>query len=256
MAKQQHKQTPTGWDGVAYWYNGWVGEHGSDHHQKLAIPAVLDLLDLQQGEQVLDVGAGQGVLAAYIARCGGKYTGIEISPKLQRIARRQHGRHGQFVEGDARQLWQVRGIKPASFDAAVFLLSIQDMNPLVDVLQSVAWALRPEGRVVILMTHPCFHIPRQSGWGYDESRRLQYRRIDRYLTPLSVPMKPYTGRKRGVTISFHRPLSDYINGLAECGLLVDSLREITTYKQGRTKAEQDANSEIPVFLGLRARRMG
>jgi ubiquinone/menaquinone biosynthesis C-methylase UbiE len=252
---KQNRRIPTGWDGVAYWYDGWMGEHGSDHHQKLAIPATLALLNLNSGEHVLDIGAGQGVLAPYVTARGAEYTGVEVSPKLLSIARRQHGKLGCFVQGDARRLAQVRDLTPASFDAAVFLLSIQDMNPLARVLQSAAQMLRSGGRLVILMTHPCFHIPRQSGWGYDESRHLRYRRIDRYLTPLSVPMKPYTGKRRGVTISFHRPLGDYVNELAACGLLVDCLREITTYKQGRTKAEQEANSEIPVFLGLRALKM-
>ena len=56
-------------------------------------------------------------------------------------------------------------------------------------------------------------------------------------------MKPYTGKQPGITISFHRPISVYINELAACGLLVDSLREITTHKAGKTKAEQAANSE-------------
>lgn len=254
MSKQHHRM-PAGWDAVARWYQGWMGERGGDFHQKLAIPAVLDLLDLQRGEQVLDLGAGHGVLAPYITRAGAGYTGIDVSPKLIRSARRLHGQHGRFLHGDARRLHQVRELAPERFDGIVFLLSIQDMNPLADVLNSAAWVLRPQGRLVILMTHPCFQVPRQSGWGYDEGRRLQYRRVDRYLTPLSVPMKPYPGQQSGVTISFHRPLSAYINELARRSLLVDCLREITTFKEGKTKAEQAANSEIPVFMGLRARKL-
>src|SRR5690606_26912940 len=251
MSKQHHRM-PAGWDAVAHWYQGWMGERGGDFHQKLAIPAVLDLLDLQRGEQVLDLGAGHGVLAPYITRTGAGYTGIDVSTKLILSARRLHGQHGRFLHGDARRLHQVRELMPEHFDGIVFLLSIQDMNPLADVLNSAAWVLRPQGRLVILMTHPCFHIPRQSGWGYDEGRRLQYRRIDRYLTPLSVPMKPYTGKQSGVTISLHRPISVYVNQLVACGLLVDNLREITTHKVGKTRAEQAANDEIPVFMGLRA----
>ena len=49
-------------------------------------------------------------------------------------------------------------------------------------------------------------------------RRLRYRRVDRYLTRLAVPMKSYGGG--GATRSYHRPLGAYVNGLAACGLLV------------------------------------
>lgn len=257
--------TTQGWEPLAAWYDGWVGADGSDHHRNVAIPAVLDLLGLQAGESVLDVGAGQGVLASYVAQMGAGYTGVEISPRMIALAKQRHLRDGRFLRGDARNLSRVQGLAEGSFDAVVFLLSIQDMNPLEAVLESAGWALKQGGRLVILMTHPCFRIPRQSGWEHDSNRDLRFRRIDRYLTPLAVPLKPY-GKKRGnrrgksrsrggVSISFHRPLSHYINGLAACGLLVDELQEITTYERGTTKAEQRANDEIPLFVGLRARKL-
>jgi hypothetical protein len=119
------------------------------------------------------------------------------------------------------------------------------------VLENAAYALRGGGIVAIVMTHPCFRIPRQSGWGYEKGRKLQYRRIDSYLTPLNIPMKQH---KRGTTISFHRPLSAYINTLAACGFLVDRLDEITTFQRGDNRAEQRANDEIPLFMALRARK--
>ncbi len=260
MPKQpRRKKKPAGWDPVAAWYDGWVGKGGSKHHRELAIPLVMELLDPQPGESVLDVGAGQGVLAPHITSAGAKYTGVDVSERLLKSARSHHGKQGRFLSGDARDLQGVKGLEAGSFDAAVFLLSIQDIDPLESALESVDWALKDGGRVIILMTHPCFRIPRQSGWGWDENRKLQYRRIDRYLTPLPVPMKSYTGQKSGTTISFHRPLSDYINGLARVGLLVDALHEIPTYKKSRpgprSKAENLANEEIPVFAGLRARKL-
>ncbi len=245
----------TSWDPLAAWYDGWVGEGGSDHHQKLAIPATLDLLKPQPGEQIIDIGAGQGVLAQKIVNARALYTGIDASAKLIGMARRRHGKLGKFLVGDARSLSGMTEFEPASFDAAVFLLSLQDMDPLDEVLESAAWVLKPGGRIVMLMTHPAFRIPRQSGWGWDENRKLQYRRVDRYLTPLPVPLKPFPGEGGGVSRSFHRPLQDYVNGLARHGLLIDQMLEIPTYKRAsgkNAKAETQSNEEIPLFLGLRA----
>ena len=248
----------TSWEPLAQWYDGWVGKDGSKHHRHLAIPAVIELLEPQPGEQVLDIGAGTGVLAPFITQTGAQYTGVDASEKLLQFARQHHGQAGQFIAGDARRLSALPTLHAAQFEAAVFLLSIQDMDPLGEVLENTNWVLKPGGRVVLLMTHPCFRVPRQSGWGWDEDRKLQFRRVDRYLTPLPVPLKPYPGQT-GVSRSFHRPLHEYVNTLAQHQLWVDHLSEIPTYKTStsgpRARAENLANQEIPLFLALRARKI-
>ena len=86
------------------------------------------------------------------------------------------------------------------------------------------WALRPESRVVLLMTHPAFRQPRHSGWGYDEGRKLTYRRVDGYLSEMAVPMKSLGGGLP--TRSFHRPISAYVNALAAAGFATDAMVEI------------------------------
>jgi len=220
------------------------------------LPVALELLDPREGEEILDVGAGQGVLAPAVVRSRARYTGVDASPRLIEAARRRHGRTGQFVVGDARRLSAVRDLHQGGYDAAAFVLSIQDMDPLEPVFESVDWALRPASRVVIVMTHPAFRQPRHSGWGFDESRKLTYRRVDAYLTPMAVPMKS-VGRS-APTRSFHRPLSAYVNGLAAFGFAIDALREPGDLPEGerpgRRPARGAADAEIPLFLALRARR--
>ena len=246
------------WDRQATWYDGWVGGQGSRYHQRIVLPVGLDLLDPREGEEILDIGAGQGVLAPAIVRAGARYTGIDASPRLIDAARRRHGRAGRFVVGDARRLSALKELRQGSYDAAVFLLSIQDMDPLGPVFESLDWALRPASRVVIVMTHPAFRQPRHSGWGYDEGRKLTYRRIDAYLTPMAVPMGAVGGS--APTRSYHRPLSDYVNGLATYGFAVEALREPGDLPEGerpgRRPARGNNDAEIPLFLGLRARRGG
>jgi SAM-dependent methyltransferase len=246
------------WERVASWYDGWVGQGGSAYHRALAIPTLLELLDPQAGEAVLDIGAGQGVLAPYVAASLARYTGLDASPRLISLARSRHGAQGHFLVGDAQRLREVRGLRPGAFDAAVFLLSIQDMDPLEPVFASLDWALRPRSRVVVVMTHPAFHQPRHAGWGFDPTRKLVYRRVDAYLTPMSVPMKSIGGRPP--TRSYHRPLSTYVNGLAAFGFAVDAMRELPDLppaaRPGRRLSTRDthANIEIPLFLAFRARR--
>jgi ubiquinone/menaquinone biosynthesis C-methylase UbiE len=246
----------TSWDRVAGWYDGWVGSGGSQYHQRIAIPAVLGLLRLQRGEAILDVGAGQGVLAPAIAMAGASYTGVDASSRLIDAARRRHGHLGRFLVADARHLDAVRDLQPGSQDAAVFILSIQDMAPLDAVLSSIARSLRATSRIVILMTHPAFRVPRHSGWGFDPGRKLAYRRVDSYLTEMAVPMKSLRGEPP--TRSFHRPISAYVNGLGRVGFAVDAMEEIPDLapddRPGRSAQRSPGHPDIPLFLGLRAVR--
>jgi SAM-dependent methyltransferase len=249
----------TSWGRVAGWYDGWVGEHGSAYHRELAIPALLDLLDPRPGEAILDVGGGQGVLAPSLVEAGAQVTVVDASSQLIAAAKRRHGRlrGARFVVGDARRLPSLAALDGGSFDAATFLLSIQDMDPLADVVRGIDWALRDWSRVVLLMTHPAFRQPRHSGWGIDEGRKLTYRRVDGYLTELAVPMKSLGGGPP--TRSFHRPIGTYVNALAEAGFATDAMIELPDLPPHRRpgrgpRGDARANAEIPIFLGLRAIR--
>lgn len=251
-------QASTSWEPIATWYKRWVGPQGSEYHQKLAIPAAMELLDLKPGETLLDIGCGNGVLARHVPPAI-RYIGVDASPRLIAYARSVHRAAGLFLQGDARRLESVPGLAPGIADAAVFLLSIQDMGPLDQVLESAGWAVHERGRIVILMFHPCFRVPRQSGWGWDQKRKLQYRRVDSYLSPMVVPVRPVAKGRAEAIRSFHQPIQAYVNGLAARGFRVDRLVEIPSYpgiqRTGpNAKAENRASSEIPVFLGLRAAR--
>lgn len=246
---------------MAKWYNGWVGKRGSLYHRTVAIPSVMDLADVKPGELVLDLGCGQGVLTPHVLKRGGQYRGVDGSRTLIQLARKHHAEDAkrknaaEFILGDVRKLSELAEVKESNADVAIFMLSIQDMDPLDEVLKAAAWALKPDGRIVIFMLHPAFRVPRQSGWGFDPGRKLTYRRVDSYLTPRGVPMKAYaevTSRSSGTTWSFHRPLSVYVNTLSELGFLLERLDELPDPNVDETTKKETL--EIPLFAALRARR--
>ena len=256
-------QRQTHWDPVAKWYNGWVGKKGSLYHRAVALPKVLELADPQPGELLLDLGCGQGVLTPHVLKRGARYQGVDGSRTLIQLARQHHTETSkprgaaQFVMGDVRKLSTLPELQAKRADIAVFMLSVQDMDPLGEVLEAAAWALKDGGRIVIFMLHPAFRVPRQSGWGFDPGRKLTYRRVDSYLSSRGVPMKAYaevTSRASGTTWSFHRPLSEYINTLSELGFLLERFDELPDPNvTWETKKE---TLEIPLFAALKARHVG
>ena len=112
----------------------------------------------------------------------------------------------------------------------------------------------------LVLTHPCFRIPKRTGWGWDERDGIQYRRIEAYVSPLQVPIKTHPGMPADPsrTTSFHRPLATYLNALGESGLAVIGCDELCSHRRGtrgvRWAAEDRAAKEIPQFLVLAAVR--
>lgn len=252
LSPMQHRDT--NWNKVAKWYDGLVGEKGSDFHQSIIFPRVLDILKNKKAKRVLDVACGQGAFCRQLVKEGFSATGVDAGENLIRLAR-QRNPQAEYLVAPADKMDK---LKPLSFDAAVCILAIQNIDPIEPVFQEMKRILKPNGSFILVMNHPCFRIPRQSGWGIDEKRKLQYRRIDSYLSPQKIPIRMHPGADpKTMTISFHRPLEEYFRALAGAGFCVENLEEWSSHRQslmGKTKRMEDrARDEIPLFLMMGAK---
>lgn len=244
------------WDQAARWYDSLVGFKGSEYQQNIILPGTERLLGLKKGREVLDLACGQGVLSRHLAQKGLQVTGLDVSAELIRFAGRRSGRGVRFVCADAAD---PKALQDKTFDAVACLLAIQNIEHLQPVFENVRRWLKPQGRFVMVTTHPCFRIPRQTHWGWDEEKKIQYRRVDLYLSPNTIPiLTPPMARSHVYTMTYHRSLQDYFVALNAAGLQVDLLEEWPSHKTSepgkRAKAENRARQEIPLFLALRAVR--
>ncbi len=108
-----------------------------------------------------------------------------------------------------------------------------------------------------MLNHPAFRIPKHSSWGWDETAKSQYRRLDSYLSEITVPIDMHPGQStKETTVSFHRPLQYYFKLLGNSGLAVTRLEEWISHKTNpsgkRAAAESKARHEFPLFLYLEA----
>ena len=63
-----------------------------------------------------------------------------------------------------------------------------------------------------------------------------------------------SARATGTTMSFHRPLSEYVNTLSELGFLLERLEELPDPNVEKTTKKETL--DIPLFTALKARRLG
>jgi demethylmenaquinone methyltransferase/2-methoxy-6-polyprenyl-1,4-benzoquinol methylase len=103
------------------------------------------------GEHLLDVATGTGKVAADLharAQPDGNVLGVDISPRMIGVARRQFGdRLGlEFVVGDALAL----PTEDATFDAATIAFGMRNLPDYRQGFAELARSVRPGGRVVCL----------------------------------------------------------------------------------------------------------
>ena len=248
---------PTLWDQASRWYDSLVGMSGSDYHQTIVMPGVLKMLELKPGRRVLDLACGQGVFSRFLLGKKIKPEGLDSSEELLRMARSRSVKSIPYHLGNASDAKLLDG---QEFDGIACLLAVQNMEKIEPVFQNVARWLKPKGTFVMVLTHPCFRIPRQTHWGWDEEKKIEYRRIDRYANEMKIPMlTPPFVDKVNFTMTYHRPLQNYFSALLKAGLCVDSLEEWVSNKESapgkRSRGENRARKEVPLFMAIRAVRI-
>jgi 2-polyprenyl-3-methyl-5-hydroxy-6-metoxy-1,4-benzoquinol methylase len=246
----------TDWSQVADWYDDLVGDEGSEYHREVVHPGVLRLLGDVTGRAVLDVACGQGVLCRLLTERGATVVGVDGAAPLINAARERGPASIAYHVVDARELAASRKLIEASFDVVTCILAIQNIHPIVPVLEGSAKMLKPGGRFVMAMMHPHFRGARESHWGWDEATQTQYRRVDRYLSPRKTPIVTSPGKKDGrYTWTFHKPLEMYVRLLVRAGLMIDAIEEWPSHKVSqpgpRSTAENTARKEIPMFMAIR-----
>lgn len=226
------------YDPIADFYDASVGDGVADE----ATAALLELTGDVAGRPVLDLACGQGRVSRELARRGARVVGLDVSAALLAKALLA-GSPGpgeiEYVQGRAEDPDVLAGQR---FDAVVCNYGLSDIDDLGGALTTVARLLRPGGRFVFSILHPCFpgYADAPSAW----PPGLGYYREQWWLAT--------TDGFRGKVGANHRMLSTYLNLLIEHGLGPDRIAEPepgTAWQQ-----RQPGGTPVPVYLVVRTRR--
>jgi len=209
----------TFWKGVVPWYNKTVEN------------SILRLLCLNPESSLLDIGCGNGALARAIPK-NIKYLGIDASQTLINQALDKNPNH-KFIVADAQKY-----VSEQKFTHAAMILSLQNMKDPSAVIANIK-----ADKLLIVLNHPMFRIPRQSSWLADG------RKVNRYITPLEIPITSHPGDPNSeITWTFHHSLSDYSKYLHEAGFVIQMIEEWITDRN-----VEKVQKEFPLFMAIMGR---
>lgn len=242
----------TSWEKSHNWYNKIVGEKGHYYHQHIILPYLENYLKENKINSILDIGCGQGILSRIIPSSI-DYVGIDISASLITEAKKLNkNKKAEFYKYDATEKFE---LEKKDFDLCIFILSIQNMKDPFEALKNASNHLKKSGRVLIIMNHPTFRIPRHSSWDINDNQNIQSRKINSYLSPLEIPIKVHPGKKdcKEVLYSYHFPLSYYSKCLKNANFNIDLIDELISDKKSigkKARMENKARKEFPLFMAL------
>lgn len=167
LAQQFHAERPD-----MYWYyyqKFYPAARASEAHSRLcervfgldltqegqtdmpALHHLLQLLTIEKGDHVLDLGCGAGVIAEYVAnRTGASVTGLDYAePAIAEAKERTKSNSSQltFVTGDMNAL----DLPESSFDKIISVDTLYWVADLTDTVAQVAKLLKPGGQMGIFM---------------------------------------------------------------------------------------------------------
>ena len=240
------------WDALAPFWDEQM-EAGKTWQRTLIAPAVERLLDLQDGERVLELACGNGEFARRMTELGANVLATDFSEPMLERARARGGdidyRRLDATDGEAIAALAADG----PFDAVVSNMAIMDMTDIEPMAEAVGTLVRPRGRFVVSTLHPSFN----SGDAVritEESQDEQGRIVRTHSIKRASYITPSTGK--GVALEtqpvtqwyFDRPLQDVVAPFFDHGWVMDGLVEPVL------EAPDPPFDELPGVIVFRFRR--
>ncbi len=148
------------WNRIAPWWDDRVGAEGNDFHQVLVAPATERLLALKPDEVVLDIACGNRQFSRRMADLGARVVAFDFSEAFIDRAKartQEHAGRIEYLVLDATDRARFLSLGPRRFDAAICTMALMDMAAIEPLVSTLRMLLKPGGRFVFSVMHPCFN---------------------------------------------------------------------------------------------------
>ena len=220
------------WNSKARFWDALQGDEGNSFHRRLVEPSVLQLLKLQPGERVLDVGCGNGVLARRLAQQGALVSAFDFSEELVRLAKARGQPSAKAIQYhliDATDEAAMLALGESRFDAITCTMTMMDMPTLKPLFHAASRLLGAGGRFVYATAHPAFNSNNPIFVHEKEDRDGAV--SDHYAVKLRayLDVPPVKGagapNEPNPHYYYHRPLHKLLGDAFEAGFALDAVLE-------------------------------
>jgi 2-polyprenyl-3-methyl-5-hydroxy-6-metoxy-1,4-benzoquinol methylase len=249
------------WDANAEWWDNRIGD-GNAFQCELIEPATERLLQVSPGEVILDVACGAGRFARRMAELGAYVVAFDFSERFIARAKQRTPPDMKNIEyhvADALDEEQVLALGLNRFDAAVATMALMDMASIDPLMRALTKSLKPGGRFLFSVMHPCFQQPESCKFaepyeGEERTKIICGIKVTKYLTPTAWRAEGIFGQPE-LQYYFHRPLSVLLRSCFNVGFVLDGMEEPAFKARGDAReglAWRDS-PEIPPVLVVRMR---
>ena len=159
------------WDEQAEEWNRWIGDDGDWNRRESSDAYLWKHIGNVDDKVILDAGCGNGYLTIKLAleTQAKRIIGVDLSSNLIKIAKESIDRRikqedYQRIELHHDSITELKSIEDNSIDLIISNYVIMDTPDLDSVIKAFHRVLKPSGRLIIVVLHPCFDVvPEKDG---------------------------------------------------------------------------------------------
>ena len=149
---------------------------GKDHDRDaLNNPATFKLIGSIEGLTVLDLCCGEGHNTRILAKKGAKVTGIDFSPRQIELAKQEEKKEKLSIKYLVMDAANLTELPDSYFDLVTCFMALQDIENYRKAVSETSRVLKPNGRFIFSIPHPCFEKITVNGKTVTQQKRTSER---------------------------------------------------------------------------------